>query len=295
MRNRSLLSLFAAGAFAALGCSDSTGGGTGTLTVRLTDAPFPFSEVDRVEVFVVRVDAKQAETTQGEASDEDNMTGWTTVAEPNALINLLELANGTTRNLGEATLPTGTYRGFRLIIDPLQSSITLNDGTNPDIHWPSAAQSGIKINLDQPISLTANGSILVVDFDVGRSFVMRGNSISQNGLNFKPVLRGTATDITGSASGTVRGDNATGPVIADATVEVLKAGTVLTDSDDANIVATTTTDANGAFKFAFLAPGTYVLRATPPAGTVYKAALLTGGMTVTTGQETSGLVVILGR
>ena len=274
-------------------CGDTTGGGTGRLTVRLTDKPFPFSEVSRVDVFVVRIDAKQADPTTTEASSEGNMSGWTTLASPNAAINLLDLSNGTTLNLGEATLPTGTYRGFRLIIDPAQSSITLKDGTKPTVQWPSAARTGIKIVLDSPVSLTEGGSVMVVDFDVGRSFVMRGNSIAQNGLLFKPVLRGTATDITGSASGTVRGDNATGPLVAGATVEVLKAGTLIADTDDANIVASATTDASGGFKFAFLLPSTYVVRATPPAGSVYKPALLTGGLVVTTGQETTGLQIIV--
>ena len=290
MKTKALVALAALTTLAA--CENT---GSGTMTVRLTDAPFPFAEVSRVDVHVVRVDARTTEPTTAEAEDEDAMSSWTTIAEPNALINLLELSNGTTTNLGEETLPTGTYSGFRIVIDPAQSSITLKDGTKPDVQWPSAAQTGIKVNLDQPISLTENGSVVILDFDVGRSFVMRGNSIKNNGLLFKPVVRGTAVDITGSASGVVRGDNATGPVVADATVEVLKAGTALDNADDANIVATGKTDANGAFKFAFLLPGTYALRATPPAGSVYKPALLSGGFTVTTGQETTGLNVILGR
>ena len=270
--------------------------GTGTMTVRLTDAPFPFAEVSSVEVFIVRIDAKTAETTTSDAEDEDDMDGgWVTVAEPNAAMNLLDLSNGVTSNLGEATLPTGTYRGFRLVIDPAQSSVTLKDGTEPEVIWPSAAQTGIKVNLDTPISLTESGSVVVLDFDVGRSFVMRGSSIRNNGLLFKPVVRGTAMDITGSLSGEVRGDNATGPVIAGATVEVLKAGTLITDTDDANIVGTAVTDANGAFMVAFLLPGTYELRATPPTGTVYKPAMLTGGVTVTTGVDASGKVIVLGR
>ena len=278
-----------------IGLSGCDSPGSGVMTVRLTDAPFPFAEVSRVDVFVVRVDARTAEATTAEAENDDNMTSWTTVASPNASINLLELASGTTQNLGETTLPTGTYSGFRIVIDPSKSSITLKDGTKPDVQWPSAAQTGIKVNLDQAISLTENGSVVVLDFDVGRSFVMRGNSIKNNGLLFKPVVRGTATDITGSASGTVRGDNATGPVIAGATVEVLKAGTAVDNTDDANIVATAVSDASGNFKFAFLVPGSYALRATPPAGTVYKPALLSGGFSVTTGVETTGLVVVLGR
>ena len=291
MKSKALVTLAALGIGLAA-CDDT---GSGTMTVRLTDAPFPFAEVSRVDVHVVRVDARTTEPTTAEAGDVDEQDSWTTVAEPNAVINLLELANGTTQNLGSTTLPTGTYSGFRIVIDPAQSSVTLKDGTQPDVQWPSAAQTGIKVNLDQAISLTENGSVVILDFDVGRSFVMRGNSIKNNGLLFKPVVRGTATDITGSASGVVRGDDASGPLVADATVEVLEAGTALDDTDDGKIVATGKTDASGAFSFAFLLPGTYALRATPPAGSVYKPALLSGGFSVTTGQETTGLNVILGR
>jgi hypothetical protein len=288
-----ILSLIATCALGIAACADSTGGGTGTLTVRLTDAPFPFAEVEDVEVHIVRIDARLTEPSDDEAEDEDDMTGWVTIATPNALVDLLDLQNGTTMNLGQATLPTGTYNGFRLVIDPSQSSVTLTDGTQPEIAWPSAAQSGIKIKLDAPIALTENGSVMVVDFDVGRSFVLRGNDIKNNGLLFKPVLRGTAVDITGSASGTVRGESATGPLVADATVEVLTDGTALTNTDAANIIATTKSDANGAFTFGFLRPGAYELRVTPPTGSVYKAALLTNGFTVSTGQATTGLVVVL--
>ena len=293
MLRRSLLSLVGALALTVLGCTNSTSEGTGTLTVRLTDAPFPFSEVASVDVFIVRIDARTADVTPEDSEDESDMGGWTTIATPNALINLLDLSNGTTTNLGEATLPTGLYRGFRLVIDPSQSSVTLKDGTLPNVKWPSADKTGIKINLDNAISLTENGSVLVVDFDVGRSFVLRGNEIRNNGLLFKPVLRGTAVDITGSANGTVRGDDANGPLIADASVEVLKDGTPLTDTNQDNVVATTKTNAQGAFSFGFLVPGSYELRATPPTGSVYKAALLANGFNVTTGQTTAGLLVIL--
>ena len=292
MKRRILQSAVAALTFLASACD--SGGNTGTLTVHLTDAPFPFSQVADVDVFVVRIDAKTAETSEAEAGDEDNMDGWVTVAEPNAVIDLLELSNGTTENIGEATLPTGTYRGFRIIIDPSQSSVTLTDGTQPEVIWPSAAQTGIKINLDAPISLTENGTVMVVDFDVGRSFVMRGNSIKNNGLLFKPVVRGTATDVTGSVSGVVRGDNATtGTLVAGATVELLVDGTTLTDTDDTKIVATAVTDANGAFTLAFVRPGTYEVRATPPTGSTYKPALLTDGVIVGTSEDVTGKVIVV--
>ena len=295
---RSLRSLIALGLTAVVAgglvaCEDSTAGGPGKLTVQLTDKPFPFSEVQSVDVFIVRVDAKTSTVTDAEATDADEMSGWTTLATPNAAINLLELNGGKVETLGTATLPSGTYRGFRLVIDPSQSSVTLNDGSNPEIIWPSAAQTGIKVNLATPVVVASDSSVFIIDFDIGRSFVMRGNSIEQNGLLFKPVVQAVVTDITGSVTGTVRGDSETGPVIAEATVELLKAGTALDDADDTNIVASTFTDASGVFTFGYVIPGTYVLRVTPPEGSTYQPALLAGGVTLSNSQDLSGLVVVV--
>ena len=273
-------------------CSDSSGTGTGLLTVRLTDAPFPFSEVARVDVFVVRVDAKTVATTDEDAADETNHGGWTTVATPNTLINLLDLGGGRTMNLGATTLATGTYKSFRLILDTDKSSITLKDGTQPPISFPSAGQSGIKVKLDEPIQLTENGSVMTLDFDIGRSFVLRGNKAT-NGFNFKPVIHAVAQDVTGSVTGSVHATSATGAAVPDATVEVLTAGSLLTDSDPTHIVRTGTTDASGNFRIAFLLPGTYVLRATPPTASGFKPALLTGGLTITARTETQNQIIVV--
>jgi uncharacterized surface anchored protein len=292
-RTLRLFALIALGTLCVAACSsDSTGTGTGLLTVRLTDAPFPFSDVARVDVFVVRVDARTSEPTDAEATDESNTNGWTTVATPNASINLLDLGDGKTTNLGATTLATGTYNGFRLIIDPSKSSMTLADGTQPAIKFPSAGQSGIKVNLSAPIQLTENGSVMTLDFDVGSSFVMRGND-ARNGFIFKPVIRAVAEDITGSVSGSVHANSATGAAVAGATVEVLTAGSLVTDSDPTHVVRSTSTDTNGAFRIAFLLPGTYVLRATPPTASGFKPALLPGGLTITTGTEVQNQIIVV--
>jgi hypothetical protein len=288
--NRGAASMLCAFAFVA--CSDSSGTGTGTLSVRLTDAPFPFSEVASVDVFVVRVDAKQASTSDEEAADESDHNGWTTVATPNASVNLLELGSGKTMNLGETTLPTGDYQSFRLIIDRAQSSVTLKDGSSPPIFFPSAAHSGIKVNLDEPIQLTEDGSVMTLDFDIGRSFVMRGNNPS-NGFNFKPVIHAVAQDITGSVTGSVHANSASGAAVPGATVEVLTAGSLVGDTDPTHVVRSASTDTNGNFRIAFLLPGAYVLRATPPAASGFKAALLDGGLTITSGSETPNQVIVV--
>jgi hypothetical protein len=294
--------LFAALLISTIGfaaCSDSSGTGTGLLTVRLTDAPFPFSEVARVDIFVIRIDANTAATTNAEAANQADHDGWTTVATPNTLINLLDLDNGKTINLGGINLPTGDYRSFRLVLDTDKSSITLKDGTKPPISFPSAGQTGIKVILDEPIHLTKDGTAMTLDFDIGRSFVMRGNNAA-NGFNFKPVIRAVAQDISGtlgSVTGSVHANTTTGAAVPGATVEVLAAGSLLNDSDPNHVVQTTTADADGNFRILFLVPtpagSPYVLRATPPAASGFKPALLPGGLTITAGTVTADQIIVV--
>ena len=294
MRHRIFAALAVCALAAACGDSNPTMTNGGQVTVLLTDAPFPFSQVKSVDIYVTRIDAKLADVDSAAAANEADSAGWKTLVSPNTSINLLTLRNGQTANLGVATLPAGTYRSFRFIIDTDKSSVTLTDDTKPEIKWPGGGKNGIKIILDKPFEVAAGGTTnLLLDFDVGRSFVMRGNSISQNGLLFKPVIHAVTQQNTGTISGTVRGDNATGPVIAGATVEVLKAGISLNDTNANNIVRSGMTDTNGNFTLGFLPAGTYVVRVTPTVASGYKPALLTGGATITAGNTLSGQVIIV--
>jgi hypothetical protein len=209
--------------FGVVACSDSTNAGTGTVGVRLTnasvaasvanalasvegEAPLPEGSVKSVDIFIVRVDAKRQAATDEEAAEDTEESdaekgGWVTIAEPNVLFDLMKLSDGTNTLLGDAEVAAGGYRGFRLIIDPSKSSVTLNDASNTVIggesitglKFPSAAKTGIKIQLSGGALEVEDGeeTTLVVKFDVTKSFVMRGSTIEQNGLLFKPVIHGT--------------------------------------------------------------------------------------------------------
>lgn len=199
-------------ALAAVACGSSDAptavGATGALRVQLTDAPFPYDSVKSVDVFVVRADAKREDTDSTESAqaveDKDkDAGGWVMIAEPKAKIELTALRNGVTAALGTATLPAGTYKGFRLVIDPAQSSVTLKNGTvltatsSPSIKFPSAGRSGIKIQLATPVVVPATAAgatppTLLIDFDLNESFVLRGNSLGKDGLLFKPGIKATA-------------------------------------------------------------------------------------------------------
>src|SRR5205085_1940402 len=109
--------------------------------------------------------------------------------------------------------------GFRLIIDPTKSSVTLKNGqvlsstSSPSVTFPSASRSGIKIVLSKPVTIVAGTTTsLLIDFNVNNSFVMRGNSIQKNGLLFKPVIQATVTN-TALTNASVRLINATGTAL----------------------------------------------------------------------------------
>ncbi len=175
----------------------------GVLRLQLTDAPFPTDSVQSVNVFVVRVDgriaaADSAAADSGTDGGSASTNGWTTLAMPDSTVNLLAYQNGNTLALGSANLAQGTYGGFRMVIDPTRSNIVLMNGatltgsSNPGIMFPSGNRSGIKINLSAPVPITASDTItMLLDFQVGQSFVLRGNSIMQNGLLFTPVIQAT--------------------------------------------------------------------------------------------------------
>jgi hypothetical protein len=191
---------------ALIGCSDSDADlapGQGRIALRLTDAPFPLDSVESIDVFVVRVEAKAEATTEADAAlsiqgEEASSEGWIVLATPNASFDLMDLQDGATVFLGDAAVTAGTYRSLRLILDTDQSSVTLKNSlvltgtSSPSIMFPSAGQTGIKILFATPIPVEEGETTdVLIDFDAGQSFVMRGNLIQQEGLLFKPVIRAT--------------------------------------------------------------------------------------------------------
>ncbi|MHB8837975.1 MAG: DUF4382 domain-containing protein [Gemmatimonadaceae bacterium] len=203
LRVGGIVALLTAIMLAAACGTSTTEAGRGMLAVQLTDAAFPTDSVQRVDIFVIRVDARIAATdsasaARGATDDSASTGGWTTITMPNQTVNLLAYQNGAALPLGNANIAAGTYAGFRLVIDPTRSSVTLKNGamlsgtSTPSILFPSGSRSGIKILFGSSVAVPANDTTTVlVDFMVGDSFVMRGNSISQNGLLFRPVIQGT--------------------------------------------------------------------------------------------------------
>jgi hypothetical protein len=175
--------------------------GTGTLAIELTDAPFLVAHVRSVDVFVVRVDARLTDAdssaaARGAPDDSAGHGGWKAIASPYVRVNLLDYQYHVALPLGDARVPAGTYRGFRLVIDPTRSSLTLADGTVltstsvPNVGYPDVDRLGITVFVAKPVTISeGRTTTLRVDFAVDESFVLRGATIAEKGLVFRPVLR----------------------------------------------------------------------------------------------------------
>ena len=229
------------------------------LRLVLTDAPFPYDSVARVDLHVVRVEVAAAAGGPGAGAP------WITVAEPRRAFDLLSLQNGVTSLLGEARVRPGWYGAVRLVIDTDSSSLTSVAGHPVAVDWRRfRGQVALDGQVESPIEVREGGASAVIDFDVGRSFLCP-NEACTGPLQFVPGFRAVDQGTTGAIAGAVRGDTlrADGPPLAGAPVTVFRGDPTLPEASW-TVVATGRTDSGGRYVVAFLHPGTYILRADAP-------------------------------
>jgi hypothetical protein len=239
------------------------GGGTNTPTGRtrilLTDAPFPYDRIARVDMHIVRVQVSTSpDTSQGTEA------GWTTIAEPNRTINLLELHSGETTLLGETDFSASSVSAVRVVVNTAQSSVTDVNGQPVLVRWPIQGEIGVHALVEGSLALFAEGTPhnLVIDFDVGRSF---SSDLGDGSLVFIPWIRALDDAGAGAISGVVRG-TPTGASGLQPLANV--AVTVLAGDPNANPmtwykIATGKTDAQGRYKVAYILHGQVIVRAEP--------------------------------
>jgi len=213
---------------------------TGTLSVQLTDAPFPTAEVAEANVTITKLEAREAGGGDG--------SPYLTLSEETQAYNLLDLRNGVTASLTELDILAGDYDLFRLYVS--EGSVVMKDGTVHNLTVPSGAQTGIKLFIDPAIEVV-NGltADLLLDFDVEKSFVPQGAMNNIVGFIFKPVIRAVNASTVGRVAGSVIDTSAV--VLADARVWVAQD----------TVISTTYTDTEGNYTILGLAAGTYTANA----------------------------------
>lgn len=229
-------------ALLAAACTDTGSGPGGGTQILLTDSPFPFDRVARVDVHIVRIEATTSLDTMPGAP------GFVTVVEPRRTVNLLDFQGGSTTLLGEVDLAAGQYRALRLTINTALSSMTGVDGANIPVKWGVNGELAMYAYVEDPLAVSPSGARIVLDFDVGRSFQIIGSD-----FHFIPWIRAVNEAATGSISGTVAiGDFVFTP-LANAVVSVYRGG----PEPNGWLAATARTDAHGHYTVAYLSHGAY--------------------------------------
>ena len=240
--------------------NNSSGSNSGILKISVTDAPFPFQFVDSASVIIKEVWVRHAD---GSGFEEQ-------LLQQPVKIDLVPLTGGVTAALVEAKIPVGTYDQARLIVDAgtvvLSNNAYVQNGNTFDTShgnmlFPSASQSGIKVNIDPPVQVVTQLSAdLTLDFDLTKSFVFNGPPTHAPGVKrvlFKPVIRAINNSEYGRITVRVLGDSGTP---SDSSDDVILVGATVTALDQSAVdQAVTATDASG-LAWLQLLPGIYDIR-----------------------------------
>ena len=194
---------------------------------------------------------------QVHVSDDDDAAGWQSLAliRP-GIYNIMDYTNGNSALLTSADFPAGQISQIRLILGN-NNTLTLRNGMVVPLTTPSAQQSGLKRKIDaaQVRDVTYQ---LMLDFDVAKSIVARGNGA----YNLKPVIRTVTTAVAGGIRGVAT------PVAARPLVLAIRTSAVPNDT------LSTTADAAGGFLLRGVPAGTY--RVELQTALPYHSAIRTG-------------------
>lgn len=256
----SVLALGVAAMMAACGGGGSSGG-TGQLSLQVTDAP-----VDDAAKVVVQFNGLELKPAGGNAISIDYATPRT--------IDLLALQGGNAASLLEGqTVPAGRYDWVRLKVQTTKdnaspSYLQETGGAQVPLYVPSGSETGLK--LVRGFTVPVNGAAsFTIDFDLRKSVVDPNGGFA--GYYLKPALRLVDNAQVGRISGTVAlaalCPASTSPLVPNGPSVYVFAGAGVTpdDIDGAGVEPVTTASVKesspGVYTYtaAFLSPGDYTV------------------------------------
>lgn len=189
------------------GCAKTTESGSGTISVRLTDAPLITDDVDGVWVKFKEIRVNHHGWNSIKTFD-DFAAG--DVVEPangdNGIFNLLELQNGTTAFLASAELEAGHYSHIRIILDATYNHhLSFDNGTDASLDTTHSGPNGnfTTGHIEIAGQFTVEDGItteLILDFNAHKSVVKNGG-----GYKLHPSIRLVTVDTTGTLTVPITG------------------------------------------------------------------------------------------
>jgi hypothetical protein len=280
----------ALGALVALGaaCNDATSGEGSRVSIQLTDAPgaaFAAATVDVGVIQLIPEDGDPIAVTEDAGEFDllhlqDGVTATLASSDVPAGRYLqmrlvvrgasVTLADGRTFADGSASrelfVPSGAQSGIKINLFGTDWTMGMADSGlsgsltgHPDRGRVRDGRRGMGSNqLDRRtgVEMVPGETIIVLDFDVHRNFVLTGPRDAPTGVIFKPLIRAVVRDVAGSVAGSVV-DAAGQPVSGAMVRATLVESPVLEELQTAE--ATTLTADDGTYRIWFLAPGVYTV------------------------------------
>lgn len=221
-----------------------TNDGQGDLIIKITDDPFDINKIESATITITKVEIRRA------CDSICDGNPYLVLSEDTVTVNLLDLRNGVTETLLDLRVPEGEFDCIRLYVD--EAGLKLKDISDMySYKVPGGNQTGIKIHIN-PSVIVSGGltSELLIDFDLSRSFVLRGNMNNNKGFIFKPVIRATNLTTAGRIEGMVKDT---------ADIRVREAKVWITKD---TIMATTIADSTGFYAIIGVPAGSYSISAT---------------------------------
>ncbi|RTY95826.1 DUF4382 domain-containing protein [Flavobacterium sp. GT3R68] len=239
-----------------LSCADNDNSAqTSRITVRMTDAPGDYDEVN-VEVIDVLIKTNAN-------SDEG---GWVSIGNITpGIYNLLDLSGGVNVLLADNNVPSGHLGQIRLLLGDENTVVV--DGVSHVLNTPSAQQSGLKLLINQELVGGATYDFLL-DFDVENSVVVEAGG--SGNYNLHPVIHVSTTANSGVIKGTV----------APIGLQILASVQV------GDITVSSYANADGVFQLNGIPAGTYTVTLTPDVSSGLSASII-NNVVVTNGQITN--------
>jgi hypothetical protein len=184
------------------------GGGTGTVTLRITDAPVDSSAVTNVTVrfSAIELQGEGGRTTfyycQDPAVPANTIVSASPCVTPKPKqINLLALNGGLSEALLDGqTVPAGHYNWIRLEVDTggTMDSYIVVSGSSQELIIPSGDETGLKLNRGFNVAAGDHANF-TIDFDLRKSVHLTGT----REYILRPTLRIVDNLLVGKISGTV--------------------------------------------------------------------------------------------
>lgn len=246
-----------------LSCTKDSTTEYGNLSLKLTDAPMHYNQFMEANVTIDKI----------EIGNSSNPNSFITIMDSSTTYNMLDMINGITESLANASIPVGDYDTFRLYMS--SSEMVMNNGESYSYDMLQNGMSGgsmmgsdmminndngsIDITLDHMLNvqLGSNDEYLL-DIDVEHSFMLEGVNftgtssnmmMTMTGFSFTPIMRFVEMHNAGTISGNIHDDQGN---LAGVSVSLMHNNETYT---------TTHTNENGNYMFIGIPEGMYTINA----------------------------------